>query len=40
MSEAEKQTLTGLLDSIGAKDLVDLRLKRNVERLDYAYRLV
>jgi len=40
MSESEKQTLTDLLGSAGATDFVDLRLKRDVKRDNYAYVLV
>jgi glutathione S-transferase len=39
MSEAEKQKLTEVLDSIGVKGFADLRLKRDIERLDYAWAL-
>ncbi len=40
MSDSEKQALTGVLESVGAGDLVDLRLKREVKRDDYAFVLV
>jgi glutathione S-transferase len=36
MNAAEKETLTGILQSIGAQDLVNVKLKRNIKRKDYA----
>ena len=40
MSEAEKQKLAGLLDSVGAKGFTNLHLQRDIERKNYAYALV
>jgi len=37
MSDSEKETLTRTLQSIGAKDLLDLQLKRGIKRVDYAW---
>ena len=37
MSDSEKETLRGVLQSVSAQDLADLRLNRNVKRDDYAY---
>jgi hypothetical protein len=37
MNAGEKQTLTQILQSMGAKDLVDLKLKRNMKRENYAF---
>ena len=39
MNEVEKQKLTGLLDSVGAKGFTDLHLKRDMKRQNYAYTL-
>ena len=36
MNAAEKETLTGILQSIGAPDLSDLKLKQNMKRENYA----
>jgi len=36
MNAAEKETLTGILQSIGAEDLTDVKLKRNMKRENYA----
>jgi glutathione S-transferase len=35
MSAAEKETLTGILQSIGAQELTNVKLKRNMKREDY-----
>jgi glutathione S-transferase len=40
MSEAEKQTLKGILQTGGAQDLADLHLKRDVKRQDNTWVLV
>jgi hypothetical protein len=40
MSDSERGTLNGILHEAGAQDLTALRLKRNIERRDYAYVLV
>jgi hypothetical protein len=40
MSAAEKQKLSGVMQNLGAPDLVDIRLKRGVERRDYTWVLV
>jgi len=40
MSNSEKQTLMGMLQSVGADDFANLRLKREVERDDYVWVLV
>ena len=40
MDKAEKQKLTGMLDSVGAKGFADLHLKRDIKRQNYAYVLV
>ena len=40
MDKAEKQKLTGVLDSVGAKGFADLHLKRDIKRQNYAYVLV
>ena len=37
MSDSEKGTLRKILQQIGAKELVDLRLKRDIKRDNYAY---
>jgi len=37
MSDSEKGTLQKVLQSIGAKDLADVRLKRDIKRDNYAY---
>ena len=37
MSAAEKETLTGILQSIGAQNLADVKLKRNMKRENYAF---
>ena len=37
MSAAEKDTLTGILKSIGAQDLINVKLKRNIKREEYAF---
>jgi hypothetical protein len=37
MSDSEKETLRGVLQSVSAQDLVDLQLNRNVKRDDFAY---
>jgi len=37
MDKAEKQKLTGLLDSVGAKAFTGLHLKRDIKRQNYAY---
>ena len=39
MSEAEKQKLAGLLDSVGAEGFTNLQLKRDIKRQNYAYTL-
>jgi glutathione S-transferase len=36
MNAAEKETLTGILQSIGAQDLANVKLKRNMKRENYA----
>jgi glutathione S-transferase len=40
MSNSEKETLTRTLQSVGAKDLLDLQLDRDIKRVDYAWVLV
>jgi len=40
MSESEKETLSRTLQSIGAKELLDLQLNRDIKRTDYAWVLV
>ena len=40
MSAAEKQKLSGVMQNLGAPDLVDIRLKRGVERQDYTWVLI
>jgi glutathione S-transferase len=40
MSAAEKQKLSGVMQKLGAPDLVDIRLKRGVERRDYTWVVV
>jgi glutathione S-transferase len=40
MSNAEKETLNGILQKVGAQGLAELRLKRDIKRRDYAYVLV
>jgi glutathione S-transferase len=40
MSNSEKETLNRILHEIGAQDLIELRLKRDIKRHDYAYVLV
>ena len=40
MNAAEKETLTEILHSIGAQDLTNVKLKRNMKREDYASVLV
>jgi len=40
MSNSEKETLTRTLQSVGAKDLLDLQLNRDIRRVDYAWVLV
>ena len=40
MSDSEKETLTRTLQSVGAKDLLDLQLNRDIKRVDYAWVLV
>jgi len=40
MSDSEKETLTRTLRSIGAQDLADLQLDRDIKRDNYAYVLV
>ena len=37
MSDSEKGTLQKVLQQIGAKDLTDVRLKRDIKRDNYAY---
>jgi hypothetical protein len=37
MNDSEKGTLQKILEGIGAKELVDLRLKRDIKRDNYAY---
>ena len=37
MSDSEKETLRGVLQSVSAQGLADLQLNRNVKRDDYAY---
>jgi hypothetical protein len=37
MSDSEKGTLQKVLQEIGAKELADLRLKRDIKRDNYAY---
>jgi glutathione S-transferase len=36
MNAAEKETLTGILQSVGVQDLTNVKLKRNMKREDYA----
>jgi hypothetical protein len=36
MNTAEKAKLTDILHSIGAQDLTNVKLKRNMKREDYA----
>ena len=40
MSDSEKETLTRTLQSVGAKDLLDLQLNRDIKRVEYAWVLV
>ena len=40
MSDSEKNTLSGVLNRIGAPDFVDLHLKRDMKRDDFAWVLV
>jgi glutathione S-transferase len=40
MSHSEKETLTSTLQSVGAKDLLDVQLNRDIKRVDYAWVLV
>ena len=40
MNDSEKETLTRTLQSVGAKDLLDLQLNRDIKRVDYAWVLV
>jgi glutathione S-transferase len=40
MSDSERETLNGILQEVGAQDLTAIRLKRNIERRDYAYVLI
>ena len=40
MSDSEKETLRKVLQDVNASPLADLRLKRNIERDDYAYVVV
>jgi hypothetical protein len=40
MSDSEKATLTRTLRSIGAQDLADLELNRDIKRDNYAWVLV
>jgi glutathione S-transferase len=40
MSAAEKQKLSGVMQTLGAPDLVDIRLKRGLERRDYTWVLI
>ncbi len=37
MSDSEKETLNRTLQSIGAQDLADLQLNRDIKRVDYAW---
>jgi hypothetical protein len=37
MSDSEKATLQKVLQKIGAKELADLRLKKDIKRDNYAY---
>ncbi len=37
MNAAEKETLTGILQTIGAQDLINVKLKRNMKRIDCAF---
>jgi hypothetical protein len=37
MSDSEKETLTRTLRSIGAQDLADLKLNRDIKRENYAW---
>jgi glutathione S-transferase len=37
MNAAENETLTGILKSIGAQDLINVKLERNMKRIDYAF---
>ncbi len=37
MSDSEKETLTRTLQSVGAKDLLDLQLNRDIKRVDYVW---
>jgi hypothetical protein len=40
MSAGEKQELSGVMQKFGAPDLVDIRLKRGLERRDYTWVLI
>jgi hypothetical protein len=40
MNDSEKEILTRTLQSVGAKDLIDHRLNRDIKRDDYAWVLV
>ena len=40
MSNSEKETLNRILKEVGAQDLTELRLKRDIKRHDYAWVLV
>jgi hypothetical protein len=37
MNDSEKETLRKTLQNVGAKELADLRLKRDIKRDKYAY---
>jgi hypothetical protein len=37
MNAAEKEKLAGILQSIGALDLMNIKPKRNMKREDYAF---
>jgi hypothetical protein len=40
MSDSERESLRGVLQSVSAKDLLDLQLNRDIKRVDYAWVLV
>ena len=40
MDDSEKETLNRIFQEVGAEGFADVRLKRNIERQDYAYVLV
>jgi hypothetical protein len=37
MNAAEKETLTEILQAIGAENLADVKLKQNMKRENYAF---